>query len=154
MRHDSFDALGELSRSTTVPMVAGENLGARFDFRSLIERGGVSIVMVDPAWVGGITEARRVADAAALYQRPFTTHDCTGPVNMAVGVHLCVNAENAYLQEIVRAFHFGWYRENVTGLPDLNAGEMAPADRPGHGVELMPDVLERPGVRIRVSERH
>jgi galactonate dehydratase len=151
MRHDSFEALGELSRSTSIPMVAGENLGARFDFRGLIERGGVSIVMIDPAWVGGVTEGRRVADVAALYQRPFTTHDCTGPVNMAVGVHLCVNAENAYMQEIVRAFQYGWYPQNVTGLPELRDGEMIPAALPGHGVELLPEVLHREGVRLRES---
>jgi galactonate dehydratase len=151
MRHDSFEALGELSRSTRIPQVAGENLGARFNYRGLIERGGVSIVMVDPAWVGGVTEARRVADVAALYQRPFTTHDCTGPVNMAVGVHLCVNAENAYMQEIVRAFQFGWYRDNVEGLPELKDGAMTPPARPGHGVQLRPEVLEREGVRVRVS---
>lgn len=153
MRHNSFDALGELSRSTTVPIVAGENLGARFDYRALIERGGISIAMVDPGWVGGVTEARRVADVAALFQRPFTTHDCTGPVNMAVGVHLCVNAENAYIQEMVRAFQFGWYEENVSGLPVLENGYMTPSERPGHGVELLPDVMKRAGVRVRISDR-
>jgi galactonate dehydratase len=109
--------------------------------------------MVDPAWVGGVTEARRVADVAALYQRPFTTHDCTGPVNLAVGVHLCTNAENAYLQEIVRAFMFGWYGEYVSGLPSLIDGLMSPIDAPGHGVQLLPDVLQRDSVTVRVSGR-
>jgi galactonate dehydratase len=151
MRHDSFDTLGELSRSTRVPIVAGENLGARFDYRGLIERGQVAVVMVDPAWVGGVTEARRVADVAALYQRPISPHDTTGPVNMAVGVHMCINLENAYLQEIVRAFQFGWYGDYVAGLPRLADGHMTPSDEPGHGVQLLPDVLGRESVTVRVS---
>jgi L-alanine-DL-glutamate epimerase-like enolase superfamily enzyme len=92
--------------------------------------------MADPGWVGGVTEARRVADLAALYGRPFTPHDCTGPVCLAVGVHLCTSLENALVQEIVRAYYYGWYAELAGGLPLLERGRIRPLDTPGHGIEL------------------
>jgi L-alanine-DL-glutamate epimerase-like enolase superfamily enzyme len=106
--------------------------------------------MTDPVWVGGVSEARRVGDLASLHQRPFTPHDCTGPVSLAVGVHLCLTAETAIFQEIVRAFYFGWYREFATGLPPLDGGRITASAAPGHGVELRPEIRER--ARVRTSQ--
>ena len=40
------------------------------------------------------------------------------------------------LQEMVRAYYFGWYAELVDGLPIFDAGRLRPADRPGHGAVL------------------
>lgn len=151
IRMDNAVALAELARSTAIPVVASETLGSRFPFRELLDRGAVDIVMADPSWVGGVTEARRVADLAALYQRPFTPHDCTGPVNLSVGVHLCVSLENALIQEIVRAYYYGWYAEVADDLPPLEEGRISPLERPGHGIELRREFLEREGTRVSSS---
>ena len=151
IRMDNPAAVAELARSTAIPIVAGETLGSRFPFRELLDRGAVDIVMADPSWVGGVTETRRVADLAGLYQRPFTPHDCTGPVNLSVGVHLCVSLENALIQEVVRAYYYGWYAEVAHQLPPLADGTISPLDAPGHGVELLREFLEGPGTRVRSS---
>ena len=151
IRMDNPAALAEFARSTTIPIVASETLGSRFPFRELLERGAVDIVMADPSWVGGVTETRRVADLAGLYQRPFTPHDCTGPVNLSVGVHLCVSLENALIQEVVRAYYYGWYAEVADRLPPLVEGVISPLEEPGHGVELRREFLEAPGTRVRSS---
>jgi galactonate dehydratase len=103
--------------------------------------------------VGGITEARRVADLAALYHRPFTHHDCSGPVNLAVGVHLSVAAETGFTQEIVRSHLRGWYAEAADGLPPLEAGSIGPRTSPGHGIALRPEFLATPGITREVTEQ-
>jgi hypothetical protein len=36
--------------------------------------------MIDLAWCGGITEARRIAALAEAWQLPVAAHDCTGPL--------------------------------------------------------------------------
>jgi L-alanine-DL-glutamate epimerase-like enolase superfamily enzyme len=41
---------------------------------------------------------------------------------------------NALVQEVVRAFYFGWYRELVDDLPVLANGFIAPTEAPGLGV--------------------
>ena len=151
IRMDSIDVLGEFVRSTTIPTVASENVGSVFPYRDLLERAGVQIVMVDPSWAGGVTVARKVADLAALYHRPFTPHDCTGPVTLAVGVHLCLHAENALLQEMVRAYYFGWYDELVTGQPLFEAGRLKPSAGAGHGVELRDTARSWPDMQVRTS---
>ena len=142
IRMDNIDVLADFVRSTRIPTVASENLGSPFPYRDLLERVGVGIIMTDPSWDGGITVARKVADLAALYLRPFTPHDCSGPVTLAVGVHLCLHAENALVQEMVRAFYFGWYDEVVSGLPVFTAGRLRAAEGPGHGVAIRPEVRE------------
>jgi L-alanine-DL-glutamate epimerase-like enolase superfamily enzyme len=45
---------------------------------------------------------------ADAYDLPFTPHDCTGPVNLALGVHLGVSQPNAAWQEVVRAYYRTW----------------------------------------------
>jgi L-alanine-DL-glutamate epimerase-like enolase superfamily enzyme len=136
IRLDNIDALGSLCRQTTVPILTGETLGARFAYREVLERTQVSIIMSDPTWTGGVTEIRRIADLTAGYQRAFTPHDCTGPVGLAVGTHVAAYAETAIFQEIVRAFLWGWYTEVAEGLPVVADGKISPPDRPGHGVTL------------------
>ncbi len=148
---DNIDVLAEFVRSTTIPTVASENLGSPFPYRELLEKAGVGIIMTDPSWVGGVTVARKVADFAAIYLRPFMPHDCTGPVTLAVGVHLCVHAENALLQEMVRAYYFGWYEEIVEGMPAFEAGRLRPQDRPGHGAALRDGFRSADDVRVRSS---
>ena len=96
-------ALAEFARRTRVPTTASETLATAYAFRELLEKDAVGMVMLDPGWVGGITEARRVAALAQAYHRPFAPHDCTGPVVYAAGTHLCLGLPNAMIQEGVNA---------------------------------------------------
>ena len=151
IRMDNIDVLGEFVRSTPIPTVASENLGTPFPYRDLLERAGVGIIMSDPSWAGGVTVARKVADLAAIYLRPFTPHDCSGPVTLAVGVHLCLHAESALIAEMVRAYYFGWYEDLVDGLPLLEAGRFRATGAAGHGVTLRDAVRQREDAHTRVS---
>jgi galactonate dehydratase len=150
MRLDNLGAFREFASATSAPIAVSERLGDRFAYGPLLDTGAVGVVMTDPVWVGGVTEARRVADMASFHQLPFTPHDCTGPVSLAVGVHLCLTAETAIFQEFVRAFYFGWYREVAAGLPPLEGGHMTATSAPGHGIQLHDDVRSR--AKIRTSE--
>ena len=114
-----------------MPTAASETLGTRWSFRELLERVPVGIVIFDPAWVGGISEGKKVATLAEAWQLPIAPHDCSGPVEFAAAVHLSINAPNALVQESVRAFYTGWYRELVTEVPRDRGRLGLPADRPG-----------------------
>jgi galactonate dehydratase len=56
------------------------------------------------------------------------------------------------IQEGVRAYYRGWYRDVVTELPAVADGFVAPSAAPGLGTRLQPDFLSRPGVTVRASE--
>lgn len=149
---DNPDALAEYARRTRVPVTASETLTGTATFRQMLEKDAVGIVMLDPGWVGGITAARRVAALAQAYQRPVAPHDCTGPVVYAVGTHLCMALPNAMIQEGVRAYYHGWYKDVLTELPNVEKGAVAAPAGPGLGARLRPDFLSRPDVSRRVSE--
>jgi galactonate dehydratase len=151
VKPDNLDALARFAESTRVPTAASETLGTRWSFRELVERVPVGVVIFDPAWVGGISEGKKVATLAEAWQLPVAPHDCSGPVQFAAALHMSINAPNAVVQESVRAFYTGWYRELVTEVPRVEDGWVYPLTGPGLGTELLPDVPSRPDAVVRVS---
>ncbi len=152
LKADNLDALAELARTSMVPIAASETLATRWSFREVLERNAAGIVMADLSWAGGISEARKIANLAEIYQRPVMFHDCTGPVVLAASTHLSLNATNALVQETVRAFTTGWYGELVTELPTISDGYITPLSKPGHGMELLPDLTTRPDAHVMTSD--
>ncbi|MEV4622432.1 mandelate racemase/muconate lactonizing enzyme family protein [Asanoa sp. NPDC049573] len=149
---DSLDLLRRVAERTRVPIVAGETLATPWAFRTLIEEVPLGTVMFDIGWMGGLTEAKKVATLADVGGLTFSPHDCTGPVVFAAGIHLSVSATNALLQESVRAFYQGWYGDCVDGLPEVLDGAVSPTDRPGHGLHLSPAYLASDRVLVRSTE--
>ena len=91
-------------------------------------------------------EAKKVATMAETYQTPVAFHDCTGPVALTVSTHLALNVRNCWVQEIVRAFYYGWYHRYLTELPPVTRGMITIPRGPGLGTKLQPDVVKREGV--------
>jgi len=143
--------LAELAASTPVPICASETLATRSAFRELFEHHAVGVAMLDLSWVGGLSEARKIAAMAETWHLPVAPHDCTGPVVYTASVHLSLNATNALIQESVRAFYTGWYRELVTELPRIEHGYVYPMTGPGLGTRLLPEVPARADATVRRS---
>lgn len=152
VKADDLDALADFARSTRVPVTASETLAGRQAFRQLMQKGAAGVVMLDVGWCGGLGEARKIAAMAESHHLPVAPHDCTGPVVFAASTHLSVNAPNALVQESVRAYYAGWYRELVTRLPRVENGSVYPPEGPGLGTELLPNLRERPDARVVTSE--
>lgn len=149
---DNMDSLLQFKNSTPIPTCASEVISTRWGFREMFEKGAASIAMLDIAWTGGISEAKRIATMAETYHLPVAPHDCTGPVTLMANVHLCMNVPNAFIQETVRAFLTGWYLEVVTDLPRIEDGYVYKPEGPGLGTELKPEALTRPDATVQTSE--
>jgi len=151
MRADDVQALAELRRGTTCPILASEYLATRYEYRPLLEAQAADIVMIDPTWAGGITESKKVCAMAEAYKRPVAMHDCTGPFTLYAGIHLAINAPNAIYQESVRAYLRVNYPELVTDLPVIEKGHILAPTKPGIGTTMLPDVRKREGAVVRES---
>jgi L-alanine-DL-glutamate epimerase-like enolase superfamily enzyme len=149
VKMNNSDALADLAASTRVPITASETLATRFAFREFLARGAIGIAMPDLSWVGGLSEGKKVATMAEAHHISVAPHDCTGPVVFAASVHLSLNAPNALIQESVRAFYTGWYKELVTDLPRIEDGYIYPMTGPGLGTRLLPDVIKRTDATVR-----
>jgi L-alanine-DL-glutamate epimerase-like enolase superfamily enzyme len=152
IRMNSPQALAEFARSTSVWTCASETLGSRFAYKDYLDRDATSVVMADLCWTGGLTEGRKIAAMADTYHRPFAPHDCIGPVGFVAAVHMSISQPNTLIQESVRAFYDGWYRELVTEVPRIEGGFVYPMEGPGLGTELVPAFFERSDLTSRVSE--
>jgi galactonate dehydratase len=138
-----MDTLGDLKRyaeNSRAPVCASETLATRFRFRDLLETQSAGVIMLDLAWCGGLSEARKIAAMAEAWKLPIAPHDCTGPVVLAASTHLSLNAPNALIQESVRAFYKTWYRDVVTEVPPVKNGMITVPAGPGLGLDLHPDI--------------
>jgi galactonate dehydratase len=149
LRISSVRELGRLARLLRTPLAGNETLAGLPAFFDLIDRGGVSIVRVDPQWCGGVAEALRIADYANGRGLGVVFHDCAGPVAWATSVQCALHAPNAMLQEAVRAYYLLAYPGIASGIPSVVDGHVTPAPGPGHGATLVPAYVE--GARVRTT---
>ena len=151
IRMDSLADLKRYATASIAPICASETLGSRFAFRDLLETGVAGIVMLDLAWCGGISEARKIGAMAETWHLPIAPHDCTGPVVLAASTHVSLNAPNALVQESVRAYYRTWYRDVVTAVPPVKDGYITVSPGPGLGMELAPDLAKRFTMMMRLA---
>jgi galactonate dehydratase len=153
IRMDSLDLLKQYAQDCEALICASETLSYKWGFKDYLETGVAGVVMLDLSWCGGLTEARKIAGMADAWQLPVAPHDCTGPIVWTASTHLSLHAPNALIQESVRAFYTGWYKELVTELPTVTDGTITVNGKPGLGIELLPDLHRRADAMVRVSKR-
>ena len=136
------------------PICGSETLAGAASFRNLLAADAVDIVMLDIAWCGGLSEARKIAALSEAYNKPLAPHDCTGPVALMAGLQLALHAPTAIFQEVVRATLSTWYRDLVTALPVLVNGMVQAPLGPGLGTALRSEVRRRADASIRELANH
>ena len=152
LRADDLDALADLRRSTTTPILVSDYLTTRYEYKAVLEKNAADIIMIDPTWAGGITESKKIATMAETWKRPVAMHDCTGPFTLFAGLHLAINATNAVYQETVRAYLHISYPQLVTEGVAVEQGHILAPTQPGLGTTLLPEGRLRPDVTIVESK--
>jgi L-alanine-DL-glutamate epimerase-like enolase superfamily enzyme len=149
-RLDNVADLGEYARHCKAWVCASETLTGTHAFREYLQTGAAGVAMLDLSWCGGLSEARKIAGMAEAWHVPVAPHDCTGPVVYAASCHFSLFAANALIQESVRAFYTGWYKELVTALPTVSNGQVSvDLTQPGLGLELLPGLDKRADAVLR-----
>jgi gluconate/galactonate dehydratase len=126
-----------LRQSTSVPLCTGENLFLRHGFRELIENQAVHLISPDLQKVGGLLEARRIADHADMYDLLVAPHCIASPIGTLASAHLCAAIPNFAVLE----FHgqdVPFWDEMLTGQPRplIRNGRIQVPEGPGLGAEL------------------
>ncbi len=150
-RLDNPQDLLEYRRHSKAWVCASETLAMTHSFRDYLQTGAAGVVMLDLAWCGGISEARKIAGMAEAWHTPIAPHDCTGPVVFMASCHVSLFAPNALIQESVRAFYTGWYKELVTAVPPVSNGQISvDFTKNGIGIELLPGIEKRADAVVRI----
>lgn len=136
------DLYRELTRVSTTPIHTGEQIYLRHNFKELIETNAVNVIGPDPADIGGIAELKWVAEFADLHGILFAPHGTgDGLLGLAALVQVSATLPGNYIAFEYPAPQERWWYDIVEGLPDpiVRDGYIDVWDRPGMGVELIPD---------------
>ena len=139
---DEFEAYATLADAVDMRVAAGEEEATRWGFRELMERGHVDVVQPDVTRCGGLSEALRIARNAESRGVMCVPHAWKSGVIKAASLHLNAVLETAYFQEYCVAetpINRLLTRERMP----VEKGWVAVPNKPGLGVELDLDVLER-----------
>jgi galactonate dehydratase len=130
-----------LAESTSIPLAAGERMYSRFEFKRVLQDGGIAILQPDLSHAGGITECYKIAAMAEAYDVAFAPHCPLGPVALAACLQIDFVAHNAVLQEQSMGIHYNRGAElldYVLNKDDfrIDQGYIHALPRPGLGVEI------------------
>jgi galactonate dehydratase len=152
LRTDNLDLLKRFHEKAGVPVAVSEMFTTREDYRHILEKQAADYIMIDPTWVGGISETRRITEMAIPYNIPVTMHDCTGPFTLLAGLHVAVACPNVVFQESVRA-HLRVVYEQLIDQPVAIENGMFPApERPGLGAAWLPDLFTAENLNYRSTQ--
>jgi len=121
---------------TTTPLAVGEIFNTIRDAKQLIENQWIDYIRATVVGAGGITQLRRIADLAALYQVRTGCHGATdlSPVTMGAALHFDTWVPNFGIQEYMR--HSA---ETDAVFPHdyrFEDGHLICGESPGHGVDI------------------
>ena len=89
-----------------VPIATGERLFSKYDFKRLLEVGGVDIIQPDLSHAGGITECRKIAAMAEAYDVALAPHCPLGPIALSACLQVDAVSYNAFIQEQSIGIHY------------------------------------------------
>lgn len=97
--------IGDVVRSTSIPIATGERLYSRHEFLPALERG-VRVVQPDLSHAGGITEVRKIAALAETFDAQVAPHCPLGPIALASCLHIGLSTQNHLIQEMSLGIHY------------------------------------------------
>ena len=143
---ENMDEFKEIRRAANIPIATGERLFTKYDFKRLLETGGVDIIQPDLSHAGGITEVKKIAAMAEAYDVALAPHCPLGPIALAACLNVDATCYNAVIQEQSIGIHYNVGKEVLDYA--LNKEDFAFKDGyvnlpkiPGIGVEVNKELV-------------
>ena len=139
----NVDALAACRRDIRLPVVTGEELYTKAEFREVFEKQAADIINPDICNCGGLLELKEIAAMAEPYFVTVSPHNYNSTtVGLAATVQLAACIPNFLITEYFVNFEARGAEIAVEPL-QVDGGYIALPQGPGLGVELRQDVLER-----------
>lgn len=143
MISDDVEGFAKLSGKTTLRIASGEELTGLYEYKELIEKGGIDIVQPDMSRCGGLTIAKKIADMALLKGIELCPHAFKSGILMAASIQLLAAYRGTPLLEYCSqetVLSKGLLKNHFA----LNAdGTVTVPDTPGLGIEIDEEAVER-----------
>jgi len=138
---ENIDALAAVKREINTPVVTGEELYTKFEFREIFEKQAADIIDPDVCNVGGILELKEIAAMAEPYFVVVSPHNYNSTtVGLAATVQCSTCISNFLITEyFVNLESFG---QAIAAKPfQVIDGYISVPDSPGLGIELNEQAL-------------
>jgi L-alanine-DL-glutamate epimerase-like enolase superfamily enzyme len=140
---DSIFGLARVGSATRIPIASGESELHRFGCRDLVDHSGIRYLQFDCTQAGGITEWLRVAAYASAHGVVMAAHH-----DPQIHGHLLAASANGYIQEVFpNPARDPLWETLFLERPQIVDGQLVMTDRPGLGLVLNHEMLERHRVR-------
>jgi galactonate dehydratase len=140
---DNFDAMGLVAQHIEIPIATGERLHTIYEFEMLLRRGAVQYIRPDVCMVGGLSHAKKIAALAEAHHVGVVPHNPLSPVSTAACLQLAACIPNFALQEYPKGELEPPKSEIIKEPLQIENGFLIVPDRPGIGIELAEDAMER-----------
>jgi D-galactarolactone cycloisomerase len=149
-------AIEALVAHSPVPVAYGEHLYGLHDAIDAMRRRQLDVLQPDAAVAGGISEAKRMAEAAAAFGVRVVPHICAGPIALAANLHLAATVPGIRTVEYPPSLIPVWDAlgtGSTLGLEAIVDGTIGIPTGPGLGVALdevaaAAHPYELPGARL------
>jgi L-alanine-DL-glutamate epimerase-like enolase superfamily enzyme len=137
--YDQLGGLRAVREQTRIPVNAGQGEISRFGCRDLVIHGRVNILNVDVTLVGGVTEWRRIAGMASMFNVQMAHHE-----ESQVALHLLASIPHSLYVEIFPNIKRDpmWFELPVE-RPRIRDGYMELPAGPGLGMAFNEEIIAR-----------
>lgn len=138
---ENMEVFKEIAAACNIPIATGERLFTRYDFKRLLQAGGVDIIQPDLSHAGGITEVKKIASMAEAYDVALAPHCPLGPIALSACLQVDATCYNAVIQEQSIGIHYNVGKEvldyalNKEDFKFVDGYVKMPS-KPGLGVEV------------------
>lgn len=140
---DNFDSMALIASKVSVPIATGERIHTIHEFQMLLNRNAVQYIRPDVCMAGGLTHTKKIAALAESQYVGVIPHNPLGPVSTAACLQLAACIPNFTIQEYPLGEREPPKSEIVKTPLQVKDGFLLIPDRPGIGIELADDALER-----------
>ncbi len=138
---ENIDALAAARREIAIPVVTGEELYTKFEFREVFERGAADIINPDVCNVGGILELKEIAAMAEVYFVAVSPHNYNSTtVGLAATLHAAATMPNFIITEYFVNLE-PWGKQVADPAFEVIDSHISLSDRPGLGIDMDEAVL-------------
>ena len=140
---ENVDALAAVRREVNIPVVTGEELYTKFEFREIFEKQAADIINPDVCNVGGILELKEIAAMAEPYFVVVSPHNYNSTtVGLAATLQVCAMIPNFLITEyFVNLEPLG---NDIAKTPfEVVDGYIKVPEAPGLGIDLDEEALSR-----------
>ncbi|MFC1525308.1 galactonate dehydratase [Candidatus Latescibacterota bacterium] len=135
LRCENPQSYRQVRRHVSAPLAVGEQYASKWEFREMIEEELLDYARIDLCIVGGLTEARKIANWCETHYIKIVPHNPLGPVSAAACLHLDLATDNFAVQEGGRVGSPCMADIFPVQVP-YEAGHLLPPGRPGLGIEF------------------